>query len=85
MTDENGNYIYCDCGKRCYSERDANYIINSAKKHRKSHTGKIPKRKYYCKICGYYHTTSQNKESFNADWGKFKGKKKYIKNTFYHK
>jgi len=58
---------YCE-GKRCYTEREAGEVINSAKRGRSGHrhgdrvnvrAGRknIPKRKYPCKICGMWHVT----------------------------
>lgn len=55
--------------KICYTEREAGHIINGCKKHiyiGNSHWAKqggytnsknIPRRKYYCKDCGFYHVT----------------------------
>lgn len=55
-------------GKVCYSEHEANNVVNSARRgvrkiidgHRVSiRHGKqnIPKRKYYCQVCGMFHVT----------------------------
>ena len=71
MRTEEGTYVMCIfTGKICYTEREAGHVINSCKKHvylghgrcgKSSHgTGSskaIPRRKYYCKDCGYYHVT----------------------------
>lgn len=58
---------FCSCGKRCYTERAAGVAINKCKKHRRSKTrarerefssNGVPKRKYFCDICGFWHLTS---------------------------
>ncbi len=69
MKTEEGTYVMCIfTGKVCYTEREAGALINDCKKHvylGKSHYGKkmhskvIPRRKYICRDCGYYHVTSQ--------------------------
>ena len=49
-------YTICEAtGKRCYSKKDANSAIHSAKNH--SHKKRIPFRSYYCDKCGTYHLT----------------------------
>lgn len=46
------------CNKRCMSQREANELINSVKKRQHiKHDKNIPKRAYFCKSCGAYHTT----------------------------
>ncbi len=49
-------------GKRMYSYRVANEIINVQKHHKISNVrvnkNKIPKRSYYCTECKMYHLTS---------------------------
>lgn len=73
--------IYCEFYlKKCYTKREAQEVINKArnpenyfnkgqKKRRsnKIHRNKIPRRIYYCKYCGYWHTTSQlsNRNPYN--------------------
>lgn len=57
------SFITCrGSGKVCYSGREAGEIINFGKRHHRSdHLGRAkdyPRRKYYCKDCGYYHLTS---------------------------
>lgn len=55
-----------ETGKKCYNYADARYVINSLKtrrRHRKTPTGKVPKRCYLCEFCGQYHLTSKHKES----------------------
>ena len=64
-----GNYVFCgSTGKICYTMREAGLVINGCKKHvyvgnrhwAKSAHGNsksIPRRKYYCKACGFYHVT----------------------------
>ena len=53
---EDKDYEYCSkTGKRCYSEREAADTIRIAKKH---HGKYSPKRKYFCKYCGFWHLTS---------------------------
>lgn len=66
---EKGTYVMCIfTGKICYTEREAGIVINGCKKHVhvgggkfiKSAHGKskaIPRRKHYCKDCGFYHVT----------------------------
>ena len=62
MTDDFGNNIICESeGKICYTETEANNALNGAK-HHGNRVKKIPKRKYFCKKCGYYHLTSQKSE-----------------------
>jgi hypothetical protein len=54
---------YClQCGKRCYSYRDACIALKSAKRgirygENKKVSKNIPKRKYLCPYCGTYHLT----------------------------
>lgn len=67
MKTDEGNYVMCFfIGKICYTEREAGLVINGCKKHfhmgnnrwAKFTHGKskaIPRRKYYCKDCGFYH------------------------------
>ena len=67
MKNIDGTYVVCrDCGKICYSSREAGEIINSSKRHHRSdHLGrskKYPRRKYFCSDCGYYHVTSMKAE-----------------------
>lgn len=75
-------YEHCSVtGKRCYSEREANIALSACKRHyhnkcRKTATGKIPKRKYYCKSCNSYHLTSQSTSKLCSYTRR---KKKYIK------
>ena len=71
MRTKDGNYVICYfSGKICYSQREAGMVITGCKKHfyagkrhwvKSAHgTGSsksIPRSKYYCKDCGYYHVT----------------------------
>ena len=62
-----GSFITCrGSGKVCYSGREAGETINFGKRHHRSdHLGRAkdyPRRKYYCKDCGYYHLTSMKAE-----------------------
>ena len=62
MKDLYGNDIRCySVGKVCYTAREAGGVINNARRHHYSTDDKrgknIPKRKYYCKECGFYHLT----------------------------
>ena len=69
MKTVDGNYVFCvSSGKICYTMREAGLVINGCKKHvyignrhwAKSAHGNsksIPRRKYYCKDCGFYHVT----------------------------
>lgn len=44
--------------KICYSQREANLRIHSAKNRKRKHgPKKIPQRAYFCKYCGMYHLT----------------------------
>lgn len=67
-------YTICEAtGKRCYSKKDANSAIHSAKNH--SHKKRIPFRSYYCDKCGTYHLThfsyyQQNNERTTLIWYK---------------
>ncbi len=80
-----GNYLTCAfTGKICYTEREAGIVINGCKKHvylgngrygKNSHgnsgTKAIPRRKYFCKDCGYFHLTHlpmYKRESLNYSW-----------------
>lgn len=56
---------YCPTtGKTCYTQREANGVINFYKSgHKWSYRGKnIPKRSYYCNFCGTYHITHFKKK-----------------------
>ena len=48
-------------GKICYTAREAGGVINGARRRHVTNSyrnGKnIPKRKYFCEKCGYYHVT----------------------------
>ena len=71
MKTDEGTYVMCFLtGKICYTEREAGSVINSCKRHvylgqgrsgKSSHgngsSKAIPRRKYYCKDCGFYHVT----------------------------
>ena len=71
MKTSEGNYVMCIfTGKICYTEREAGIVINGCKRHvylgqgrngKSSHgtgsTKAIPRRKYFCKDCGFYHVT----------------------------
>jgi hypothetical protein len=96
MKTEEGNYVMCIfTGKICYTEREAGLVINGCKRHvyvgngrfAKSAHGNskaIPRRKYYCKDCGFYHLThlalydfdSQNYAWEDAFYREFENKKK---------
>ena len=55
-----------DCGKRCYTYRQAREIINYApKKARHGHYKSIPKREYWCPVCKAYHVTHHKNESYD--------------------
>lgn len=70
-----GNVQLCNhSGKRCYSESTANIVLSQFKRHTgKTPKGSIPKRKYRCEFCGYWHLTSR---TFYGAPKKFKYKKK---------
>lgn len=63
MKDSNGNDIRCwAAGKVCYTVREAGIVMNQAKKHHlhrfaRGKGKEIPKRKYFCTDCGFYHLT----------------------------
>lgn len=61
MKDFQNKQIYCQTGKACYTEREAGIVINSARRRRYSDKSRwrkdIPRRKYYCTECGFYHVT----------------------------
>ena len=50
--------------KVCYTRQSSLHVINKVRKtrhktpYKKMSTGKIPKRVYKCKFCGWFHTTS---------------------------
>lgn len=53
----NEEYEICNwTNKRCYSQKDVNGVLRSAKRHPR--TSNIPKRAYHCNYCGYWHLTS---------------------------
>lgn len=58
MKDLFGNDIRCytEC-KVCYTEREAGSILNNTSRHNKFRGKNIPKRKYFCAACGFYHLT----------------------------
>lgn len=83
MKTEDENKMTCiKSGKICYSEREAGIIINGCKKHiyirhgipvKSSHGNSkaIPRRKYICPDCGFYHVTHQPKfthDDRSYDW-----------------
>lgn len=55
------DYEICKAsGKRCYTKRDAQGVLNSArKKHWERSSKLIPVRLYPCKDCGMYHLTKE--------------------------
>lgn len=62
-------------GKICYTEQEAGIVINGCKKHiymgGRQWAKSIPRRKYYCKDCGYFHLTHMalyNIESRKYTW-----------------
>ena len=62
MTNADGETVlWTECGKICYTKREAGSIINSLKRHRNStrlgRNKEFPRRKYFCTYCGYYHLT----------------------------
>ena len=71
-----GNDIRCYAeGKICFTEREAGIAINNARRHHYGNDDKrgknIPKRKYFCTECGFYHLThykyfvADNKINYN--------------------
>jgi hypothetical protein len=63
LIDAENNYQYCN-GKRCLTERQAGMALNGVSKcnHREHHK-KVPRRKYYCRACGFFHLTSQSEKT----------------------
>lgn len=72
MRTEQGTDLRCEgCGKVCYTAEEAGRILNIARKRAsrfsnrpdktayRRHKGKIVKRKYMCRFCGYWHLTSK--------------------------
>ena len=69
MKTEEGTNVKCEeTGKVCYTEREAGEAISNFKRHIHagshhwikgdySNSKNIPRRKYYCQNCGYYHLT----------------------------
>lgn len=48
----------CQCGKICYSRKEAGTIVNLyTRRHHRTHAKKVPCRVYLCSQCGTYHTT----------------------------
>ena len=78
MKTNEGNYVMCIfTGKICYTEREAGLVINGCKKHFYAGHGRwaksahgnsksIPRRKYYCKDCGFYHVSHLKSFVFEA-------------------
>lgn len=84
MIDEEENIVICQySGKRCYTEREAGNVMRNAKKG-KVRKHKVPKRKYFCDACGFYHLTSQAFNRYQGDWKDAKRKKRYIKNNYHY-
>ncbi len=77
MRNIDGNYVTCGAsGKICYTQREAGLVINGCKKHYymgyhkwakggHGNSKAIPRRKYFCSECGYYHVT--HTALFSAD------------------
>ena len=77
MKTQEGESVICvETGKICYTEREAGIIMNKARSHfyedhmktRREHftnSKDIPRRKYYCKNCGYFHVTHMS--HYNGD------------------
>lgn len=72
MTQEGEKVLCMETGKICYTEREAGIVINKARKHfyeghMKTHkeqyskSKEIPRRKYWCKACGFYHVTHMSR------------------------
>ena len=63
MKDLYGNNVRCyAAGKVCYTAREAGEVINKSHSHhydsdKRLRPKTIPKRKYVCPDCGYYHVT----------------------------
>ncbi|MBQ0168008.1 MAG: hypothetical protein KBT02_12955, partial [Treponema sp.] len=72
MTQEGEKVLCIETGKICYTEREAGIVMNKARKHsyeghmktHKEHyanSKEIPRRKYWCKACGFYHVTHMSR------------------------
>lgn len=81
MKTEEGTNVKCEeTGKVCYTEREAGEAISNFKRHihagshhwikaDHSNSKNIPRRKYYCKDCGYYHVTHKALYDFDSHNG----------------
>lgn len=58
----NEERVYCQVsGKVCYTSKEASLVITKIKNSKNIRRSKhIPKRKYYCPHCGFYHLTHYN-------------------------
>lgn len=83
MKNLEGINIVCEyTGKICYTQREAGAVINNCRKHfyvgnhrwiksKYSNSKYIPRRKYFCKECGYFHVTHNpyyKSDSHNGAW-----------------
>lgn len=79
-TVEGINITCVNTGKVCYTEREAGVVINNCRKHvhagshrwikaDHSNSKNIPRRKCYCKDCGYYHVTHKALYDFDSHNG----------------
>lgn len=59
MQEENEEKRCSVSGKLCFTERAAGAVLNSFKHHHfgRSKKDQIPRRKYFCPSCGFYHLT----------------------------
>lgn len=78
LINSDGSPMYCNhTGKVCYTEQDCGMILNKLKKRSYGNSkgqkfyksckkkGKIPKRKYKCEYCRYWHLTSSGERKNN--------------------
>lgn len=60
MKDNQGNQIYCTCGKAIYSQKEAYIKLNHFKRWKNVNSkAKHPIRVYRCELCNEWHITSR--------------------------
>lgn len=58
MKKKDFNEKHCYSGKQCLSAKEAGDVVNGLKHHFYGHSAqRIPKRKYWCVLCGSWHLT----------------------------
>lgn len=77
----------CDqCGKLCYSQKEAGWYVNNAtRRHWKDGRGKEkkPVRYYYCEFCKCYHLTSQSNHKKRSPYNDKTRRNTYVAGTDY--